>query len=197
MNGQQQGISRDELSVELNQEFDDLVSSIDANNTLIGNHKTDYSNPHNVTKAQVGLGNVPNTDFTAAIADKEATANKSNSVADYLSTIKFPTWNAIVTYIFGRVDVNVPITISASRSLTDADSGLIIIITASCTVTIAAGLKSGFNCTFVTLSGVMLTLALGSGVVVFNNVGLSMSEKSSCTLNRTITSNNFLLMGSV
>ena len=144
-----------------------------------------------------GVTNFDNSSNVSDIALKENTANKSNSVTDYLSTIKFPTWNAIVTYVFGRVDVNVPITISASRSLTDADSGLIIIITASCTVTIASGLKSGFNCTFVTLTGITLTLALGSGVVVFNNVGLSMSEKSSCTLNRRITADNYLLMGSI
>ena len=144
-----------------------------------------------------GVTNFDNSSNVSDIALKEDTANKSNSFADYLSTIKFPTWSAIVTYVFGRVDVNVPITISASRSLTDTDSGLIIIITASCTVTIASGLKTGFNCTFVTLAGITLTLALGSDVVLFNNVGLTMSEKSSCTLNRTITSNNYLLMGSI
>ena len=31
-------------------------------------HEIDYSNPHQVTAAQVGLGNVPNVDFTAVIA---------------------------------------------------------------------------------------------------------------------------------
>lgn len=187
MSGQQQGISRQELSVGLNQEIDNKVDKVTGKSLISDSEITRLA----------GVTNFDNSSNVLAIANKEDTANKSNSFADYLSTIKFPTWNAIVAYVFGRVDVNVPITISTSRSLTDADSGLIIIITANCTVTIASGLKSGFNCTFVTLAGVTLTLALGSGVVVFNNVGLSMSEKSSCTLNRTTTSNNYLLMGSI
>lgn len=187
MSGQSQGISRQELSVGLNNEIDNKVDKA-AGKSLISDTE--------ITRL-AGVTNFDNSSNVSAIANKEDTANKSNIWLDFSSTIKFPTWNAIVTYVFGRVDVNVPITISANRSLSDADSGLIIIITANCTVTIASGLKSGFNCTFVTLAGVTLTLALGSGVVVFNNVGYSMSEKSSCTLNRTITSNNYLLMGAI
>lgn len=36
------------------------------------NHKADHGNPHGVTKAQVGLSNVPNIDFTAAVAANTA-----------------------------------------------------------------------------------------------------------------------------
>jgi hypothetical protein len=36
------------------------------------NHVASTLNPHNVTKTQVGLSNVPNTDFTSAVAANTA-----------------------------------------------------------------------------------------------------------------------------
>ncbi|ELB2823442.1 hypothetical protein J8B38_16485 [Vibrio parahaemolyticus] len=44
----------------------DAAAAIAAN---IAQHKSDTSNPHKVTKAQVGLANVPNYAFTAAVND--------------------------------------------------------------------------------------------------------------------------------
>jgi hypothetical protein len=38
------------------------------NGTNVLNHVSSTLNPHNVTKTQVGLSNVPNTDFTSAVA---------------------------------------------------------------------------------------------------------------------------------
>lgn len=57
-----------------------LLTSIGTNthaqiDTAISNsvsHIANTSNPHSVTKAQVGLSNVPNTDFTAAVAANTA-----------------------------------------------------------------------------------------------------------------------------
>jgi hypothetical protein len=37
-----------------------------------GSHVSNINNPHSVTKTQVGLGNVPNTDFTSAVAANTA-----------------------------------------------------------------------------------------------------------------------------
>lgn len=48
-------------------------------------HEDDTSNPHSVTKGQVGLGNVPNTDFTTPVADatdKLATIEEGADVTD-------------------------------------------------------------------------------------------------------------------
>lgn len=42
---------------------DDIVSAL---NTTVGNHVADKTNPHAVTAAQVGLGNVKNVDQTNA-----------------------------------------------------------------------------------------------------------------------------------
>lgn len=43
-------------------------------------HRADTDNPHQVTKAQVGLSNVPNTDFTSAVAAN--TAKRTYPIAD-------------------------------------------------------------------------------------------------------------------
>lgn len=66
----------------------DLASSIDSNHQAISNHVSNKNNPHEVTKAQVGLGNVENlapADMPVSTAaqtalnakvDKVSTANK-------------------------------------------------------------------------------------------------------------------------
>ena len=43
-----------------------------AENSDLTAHTGNTSNPHSVTKAQVGLSNVPNTDFTAAVGANTA-----------------------------------------------------------------------------------------------------------------------------
>ena len=45
-------------------------------------HVSNYTNPHQVTKTQVGLSNVPNTDFTTAIGLNTAKITESTSVTD-------------------------------------------------------------------------------------------------------------------
>ena len=64
----------------------DLQDGIDANRESITSHTTNKSNPHSVTKAQVGLGNVDNTsDKAKPISDatKSAIDTLSETVADY------------------------------------------------------------------------------------------------------------------
>jgi hypothetical protein len=51
----------DALSKKLDAETSRATNAENANNKLITDHKEDTSNPHKVTKAQVGLGNVDNT----------------------------------------------------------------------------------------------------------------------------------------
>lgn len=61
-----------------------------------------------IVKADVGLGNVDNTSDankpvssaqSVAIGLKEDASNKSTSTADVASSVKFPVWTAIVSYI--------------------------------------------------------------------------------------------------
>lgn len=63
-----------------------------------------------IVKADVGLGNVDNTSDankpvssaqSVAIGLKEDTSNKSTSTADVASSVKFPVWTAIVSYVTG------------------------------------------------------------------------------------------------
>ena len=84
-----------------------------------------------------------------------------------------------------------------SFSLTDAHNGLITILTASCTVTIPNGLVANFEHTIVTLAGVTLTVALGGSVTLFNNAGLTMAEKSSCTIKNRTATNQYITAGSL
>jgi hypothetical protein len=51
------------------------------------NHVASTLNPHNVTKTQVGLSNVPNTDFTTAVAAN--TANLDLKVDKIITKIKY------------------------------------------------------------------------------------------------------------
>ena len=67
-----------------------LNQSIDANTTLITNHKNDTTNPHQVTKAQVGLGNVDNTSDAnkpVSIAQLEALELKADKIEIYTRTV--------------------------------------------------------------------------------------------------------------
>jgi hypothetical protein len=52
--------------------YDTAASWVSTNGTNVLNHITSTLNPHNVTKAQVGLSNVPNTDFTSVVAANTA-----------------------------------------------------------------------------------------------------------------------------
>ncbi|EIC9815363.1 hypothetical protein LA020_003059 [Vibrio alginolyticus] len=54
---------------ELGDALMDQEDAVAAITTNIAQHKSDNSNPHKVTKAQVGLSNVPNYAFTAAVDD--------------------------------------------------------------------------------------------------------------------------------
>lgn len=48
-----------------------------ATNTALNAHTSNTSNPHSVTKTQVGLANVPNLDTTAAVTNEHTHANKA------------------------------------------------------------------------------------------------------------------------
>jgi len=98
----------------------------------------------------------------------------------------------------GDQELILPVTeTGTSFSLTDAYNGKVVILTASCTVTIPNGLIAGFEVSIITLVGVTLTIALGGSVVLFNNVGTTMAEKLSCTIKNRTTTNNYITAGSL
>jgi hypothetical protein len=85
--------------------------------------------------------------------------------------------------------------IASAITLADSDNATVILLTASCTVTLPNGLMSGFNCSFATQSGATLTYSLGGSVVLINNSGTTMLPLSSHTLVNTGTTNEYLTVG--
>lgn len=85
---------------------------------------------------------------------------------------------------------------TAGYTLTDADSGKIIIFktTASQTLVIPTGLAAGFECTFVTLTGITLTVT-STGNTLNNAVGTTMTGGKRFMLKRMIATNTFVAMG--
>jgi len=81
-------------------------------------------------------------------------------------------------------------------SLTNADSGGIVIFTASTTLTIPTGLADGFECTFVTLAGVTLTVT-STGNTLNNAIGNVLPSQSSFILKRMIAANTFIATGNI
>jgi len=58
------GLSVNDFTDALKTAYDNAVAWISTNGTNLINHLSNSENPHGVTKAQIGLSNVPNTDFT-------------------------------------------------------------------------------------------------------------------------------------
>lgn len=87
---------------------------------------------------------------------------------------------------------------TSGYGLTNADSGGIIIFktTANQTLTIPTGLADGFECTFVTLAGVTLTVSAGSNVLN-NALGILLAPQLSFTLKRMIAANTFIATGNL
>lgn len=96
----------------------------------------------------------------------------------------------------GQVDNRLVLEKSGNYTLTNADSGGIIIFTASATLTIPTGLADGFECTFVTLSGVTLTV-VSTGNTLNNATSTTMLPQLSFTLKRMLAANTYIVAGSL
>jgi len=162
---------------------------------------------------------------TIDISGKEDLSNKSQDIeADKTSTTKFGSVKAFYDWCVGRfqpklvagtnisIDNTNPLApvinasgggilavreISASTTLASTDNGLVIIVRASCIVTIPNGLAANFECTLVTLNGVTVTVVKGTSVVLLNNTDLTLYEKLSVTLKNTLTANEYLTTGNL
>lgn len=66
----------DESLVKINANFNNLNTD-KAENSDLNAHIEDTNNPHEVTKEQVGLGNVPNLDTSPAVANEHTHTNKA------------------------------------------------------------------------------------------------------------------------
>lgn len=96
------------------------------------------------------------------------------------------------------VDNRLVVETTSGYTLTNADSGGIVIFktTAAQTLTIPTGLADGFECTFVTLAGVTLTVS-ATGVTLNNNTGTVMLPQLSFTLKRMIAADTYIATGNL
>lgn len=131
------------------------------------------------------------TDSISIVDTEDANKQKKVSLTNFKAYLL--TW---LNGIFAPKSISVVET-GTSFSLDNSYNGKIVIITASCTVTLPNGMATGFGVTIVTLAGVTLTLALGGSVVLFNNAGTTMAEKLSCTIQNRTTANNYITAGNL
>ena len=94
----------------------------------------------------------------------------------------------------GYVNNRLVVETASPYTLTNADSGGIVIFTASTTLTIPTGLADGFECTFVTLSGVTLTV-VSTGNTLNNATSTTMLPQLSFTLKRMLAANTYIATG--
>jgi hypothetical protein len=114
------------------------INQIATNTTNIGNHIADTNNPHSVTKAQVGLGNVDNTsDLDKPIST--ATQTALDSKADKTNRVNGAPLSNATSNFYGTSDtaaatvqkeVSIP-------SITSLDTGTVIFIQPTVTSTVA------------------------------------------------------------
>mgnify|MGYP000402669049 FL=1 len=79
-----------------------------ANGSNLLNHLSNTSNPHNVTKSQVGLGNVPDLDTTSTISNSHTHSNKTllDSYTQTESDLQSSVVNRVLSVILGSDVIN-------------------------------------------------------------------------------------------
>ena len=87
-------------------------------------HVSNYTNPHQVTKTQVGLSNVPNTDFTTAVGLNTSKITESTSVTDTSEIDLTLTGTAIKGDLIAASIDEAKLDASINTSLNLADSAL-------------------------------------------------------------------------
>lgn len=100
--------------------------------------------------------------------------------------------------ISGLAPINITVVkIGANTTLDNTYNGKVILLTASCTLTLPNGLALGFNYSVKTRAGVTLTYALGGSVVLMDNTGTTMAERLSHTMANTGVLNEYLSVGNL
>lgn len=87
--------TEESFTTALKNAYNSAVSWITTNGTNLINHLTNYSNPHSVTKSQVGLGNADNTsdlDKPISTATQNALNNKADLVAGKIPASQLPAY---------------------------------------------------------------------------------------------------------
>jgi len=163
---------------------DDTHPNDFANNIIANNFLYAYNGNQNLASKSTAYASLLSPVFTGTPTAPTATAGTNT------------TQIATTAFVQGIKALTVR-KISTNTTLADSDNGTIILLTASCTVTLPNGLMSGFNCSFSTQTGATMTYALGGSVTLINNVGTTMAANLSHTIVNTGTSNEYLTAGSL
>jgi len=116
-------ITRNELIQELQDELQNVFDYVNGTDPLaLGNHIADHNNPHQVTKAQVGLGNVSNvlqaskSEFDAHVANLN---NPHQVTASQVGAVPVARKVNVGTGLSGGGSLTGDITLSLNLSYTD------------------------------------------------------------------------------
>jgi len=199
-------VETDELgAVAFSNDYDDLDNLPII--TSITNHSgltlDDGTNPHGVTKADVGLSNVDNTsDLNKPVSTATQNALDTKQVTLVSGTnIKTVNGNSILgsgdLVISGVADTQVYKTDITSRAINDTDHNAFARVKSNLTYTLPSGLRSDFIFTGRVYSGVTLTFTAGAGVTTSSESdGLTFTGKG-MFLVFVDGSNNYVICGEI
>lgn len=111
---------------------------------------------------------------------------------DGLGNFTGGTFNGYIPAVFSTT-----IPIIGNITLDSTHNGNVLDVTANCTITIPLSLSQWFETTISTRAGITATIALAGGVILINNVGLSLLGGRSVTLKQSATANTFLTFGAL
>ena len=142
-----------------------------------------------------GKANVNSQVFTGTPSLPIGTIGVTQAVGTNNTTL------ATTEFVVAAANNRLVVETALSYSLTNPNSGGIIIFTASASLEIPLGLNPGFECTFVTLDGVTLTVPAVAGITLNNATNPTgsnvLAPKSSFTLKRMIATNTFIATGNL
>ena len=178
--------------------YDSAVTWVTTNGTNVLNHLTSTTNPHNVTKTQVGLGNVDNTsDLNKPIST--ATQNALDLKLD-----KSTTPSSVYTTDAGGLQVMKPIsefgltqkTITTSRTALATDNGRLIKIKGNATYTIdQSTLPTDWNVIVRSFTGATCTFVASVGTTFDAPTGLILKPLKMCSIIKDSDDNKILING--
>ena len=176
------------------------VTSITATAPLTGGTITSTGNI-GISQATISSdGYLTSTDWStfANKADEDSPTFTGTPLAPTAAAGTNNTQIATTEFVKTTVNNRVVVETTAGWPLTNADSGKIIIFmtTTSQTLNIPLGLDPGFECTFVTLANVILSV-VANGNILNNAAGTTMTGGLSFTLKRMLAPNTYISTGNL
>ena len=176
------------------------VTSITATAPLTGGTITSTGNI-GISQATISSdGYLTSTDWStfANKADEDSPTFTGTPLAPTAAAGTNNTQIATTEFVKTTVNNRVVVETTAGWPLTNADSGKIIIFmtTTSQTLNIPLGLDPGFECTFVTLANVILSV-VANGNILNNAAGTTMTGGLSFTLKRMLAPNTYIATGNL